>query len=71
MGTMICLAVGKLEVDWGKNNFFSDHGALFQASDLKPIPTYNEDEDDPESEPSLGWSPGSASRCATCAIALS
>src|SRR5690606_26424672 len=58
MGTMICLAVGKLEVDWGKNNFFSDHGALFQASDLKPIQTYNEDEEDPESEPVARIEPG-------------
>ncbi|WP_188247403.1 HEPN/Toprim-associated domain-containing protein [Stenotrophomonas maltophilia] len=58
MGTMICLAVGKLEVDWGKNNFFSDHGALFQASDLKPIPTYNEDEEDPEGEPVARMEPG-------------
>lgn len=51
MGTMICLALGKLEVDWGKNNFFSDHGALFQPSDLKQIPTYDEDEEAPEGEP--------------------
>ena len=39
MGTMICLALGKLEVDWGKNNFFSNHGALFQVGDLKPVAT--------------------------------
>lgn len=51
MGTMICLALGKLEVDWGKNNFFSDHGALFQPSDLKQIPAYDEDEEAPEGEP--------------------
>uniref|UniRef100_UPI0037CAB969 HEPN/Toprim-associated domain-containing protein n=1 Tax=Silanimonas sp. TaxID=1929290 RepID=UPI0037CAB969 len=58
MGTMIYLAVGKLEVDWGKNNFFSDHGALFQASDFKPISTYEEDEHDPESEPVARIAPG-------------
>lgn len=51
MGTMICLAVGKLEVDWGKNNFFSNHGALFQASDLKPVASYYAGENWPEGEP--------------------
>jgi len=37
---MIHLAVGRLEVDWGKNNFFTNHGALFQPSDLKLVPSY-------------------------------
>lgn len=48
MGTMSCLAIGKLEVDWDKSFFFCEHGALLQASDLKLIPTDNEDEEDPE-----------------------
>lgn len=51
MGTMISLALGRLEVDWGKNNFFSDHGHLFQASDLKQVPTYYASESWPEGEP--------------------
>lgn len=39
MGTPIYLSLGKLEVDWGKDSVFKDHGALFQESDLKQIPT--------------------------------
>ena len=37
---MISLAVGRLEVDWGKNNAFADHSALFQPGDLTQIPYY-------------------------------
>jgi hypothetical protein len=48
---MIQLAVGRLEVDWGKNNSLNDHGTLFQTTDLKLIPTYHEGEDWPEGEP--------------------
>src|SRR5262245_9825608 len=40
MGSMISLALGRLEVDWGKNNGFIDHSALFQPSDVAPIPYY-------------------------------
>lgn len=50
MGTMISLAVGRLEVDWGKNNFFTDHGALFQPSDLKPVPSYYAGDNWPEGD---------------------
>ncbi|MFU0507427.1 hypothetical protein [Pseudaminobacter sp. NGMCC 1.201702] len=28
---MIHLAVGRLEIDWGKNQGFRDHSALFQG----------------------------------------
>lgn len=38
MGTMIELALGNLEVDWGKNSHFIHHGELFQECDLKEIP---------------------------------
>jgi hypothetical protein len=38
MGSMIHLSVGRLEVDWGKNNGFRDHSALFQQSDLAQVP---------------------------------
>src|SRR4051812_8878372 len=40
MGSMISLAVGRLEIDWGKNNGFVDHSALFQTSDVAPVPYY-------------------------------
>ena len=29
MGSLVTLGVGRLEVDWGKNNFFRNHSALF------------------------------------------
>jgi hypothetical protein len=37
---MISLAVGRLEIDWGKNNGFVDHSALFQAGDVMQVPYY-------------------------------
>jgi len=40
MGSMIDLAVGRLEIDWGKNLGFVDHSALFQISDLAKVPYY-------------------------------
>lgn len=40
MGSMIHLAVGRLEIDWGKNFGFTDHSALFQISDLAKVPYY-------------------------------
>jgi HEPN/Toprim N-terminal domain 1 len=40
MGSMINLAIGRLEIEWGKNNGFADHSALFQWGDLTPIPYY-------------------------------
>lgn len=33
MGSMISLQIGNLEVDWGKNNVFMNHGPLYQAGD--------------------------------------
>ncbi len=48
---MISLAVGRLEVDWGKNNFFSDHGSLFQTTDLKQVPSYYASDDWPDGDP--------------------
>lgn len=35
---MIHLAIGVLDIDWGKNDNFFDHSALFQVSDIMPIP---------------------------------
>lgn len=40
MGSMISLSVGRLEIDWGRNNGFVDHSALFQAEDVAQIPYY-------------------------------
>jgi hypothetical protein len=38
MGSLIKLAVGNFEVDWGKNTLFHDHGPLFQSGDIQPVP---------------------------------
>jgi hypothetical protein len=45
MGSIIHLAVGRLEIDWGKNSGFADHSPLFQASDLAQVPYYYVTED--------------------------
>ncbi|MEO1324474.1 MAG: HEPN/Toprim-associated domain-containing protein [Pseudomonadota bacterium] len=38
---MIHLAVGRLEIDWGKNQGFQDHSALFQGeADVADVPYY-------------------------------
>lgn len=37
---MIHLAVGRLEIDWGKNSGFTDHSPLFQQTDLTQVPYY-------------------------------
>ena len=58
MGTMINLALGRLEVDWGKNNFFKDHSPLFQHNDLKPVPSYYAGPDWPEGEPIVEMNAG-------------
>lgn len=39
MGSIITLGIGKLELDWGKNEFHRNHSELFQPSD-KRIATY-------------------------------
>ena len=50
MGSMIHLAVGRLEIDWGKNASFADHSQLYQPSDLAQVPYYYVDENDPHNE---------------------
>jgi hypothetical protein len=47
---MIHLAVGRLEIDWGKNYGFRDHSPLFQPSDLTEVPYYYVDEANPHKE---------------------
>lgn len=58
MGTMICLSLGRLEVDWGKNDIFSDHGALFQDTDFKPVASYYASEDCPDGDPIIEMNEG-------------
>lgn len=45
MGSLISLGVGRMEIDWGKNNYFKDHSVLFQPQDVKLIPYHYIDED--------------------------
>lgn len=45
MGSMITLGIGRMEIDWGKNNVFTDHSPLFKTSDIKQIPYYYVDND--------------------------
>ncbi|MEI9983366.1 MAG: HEPN/Toprim-associated domain-containing protein [Aliidongia sp.] len=40
MGSMIHLTLGRVELDWGKNEGFQDHRALFRPDDLTEIPYY-------------------------------
>lgn len=40
MSSMITLGIGKMEIDWGKNNVFKNYSCLFQKEDLKKIPYY-------------------------------
>ncbi len=55
MGSMISLAVGRLEIDWGKNNGFTDHSALFQPSDLTRIPYFYAGEEKPTGTGEPEW----------------
>src|SRR4051794_46343 len=57
MGSMIHLALGNLELDWGKNQTFTDHSPLFRPSDVKLIPYYYFDDDgSPRAETKEGYS---------------
>jgi hypothetical protein len=59
MGSMIHLAVGRLEVDWGKNQGFRDHSALFQGEpDVADVPYYYvAGEDSTDVEDDTQWKP--------------
>lgn len=59
MGSMIHLAVGCLEIDWGKNQFFQDHSALFQGeADVANVPYYYAGEEDgTDFEGETKWKP--------------
>ena len=43
MGTMITLGIGKLEIDWGKNDYYENFSDLFQPDDWKDIKYYYAD----------------------------
>jgi hypothetical protein len=45
-------------VSYGKNEYFPDHGHLFQPSDLKPVPTYYAGKNWPEGDDIVGHDPG-------------
>lgn len=45
---MIYLSLGRLELDWGKNSGFTDHSALFQSTDVSPVPYYYASDEDDE-----------------------
>lgn len=58
MRSMIHLGLGRLEVDWGKNSFFADHGTLFQDTDIKPVPSYYACDDGTDGEPIIRMNKG-------------
>jgi hypothetical protein len=59
MGSMIHLAVGRLELDWGKNEGFHDYSPLFQGeADVADIPYYYAGEEDgTDFEGDTKWKP--------------
>jgi hypothetical protein len=40
MGSVITLGIGRLEIDWGKNEYFINHSKLFLPHDKKSVPYY-------------------------------
>jgi hypothetical protein len=54
-GVPISLSVGRLEIDWGKNNGFIDHSALFQRSDLTQSPYYYAGSEKPGTTGDAEW----------------
>lgn len=48
MGSLITLSVGRLEVDWGRNNLFINHSKLFLPSDNQRAIIMDEHEQDDE-----------------------
>ncbi|WP_242112707.1 HEPN/Toprim-associated domain-containing protein [Luteimonas aquatica] len=45
MGSLVSLALGPFEVDWGKNNHINLHGELFQPSDITLVQDFYVDND--------------------------
>ncbi len=48
MGSIVTLGIGRLEVDWGKNNSYTNHSKLFLPTDRKPISHHYVDEETQE-----------------------
>ena len=53
MGSVISLAIGNFEIDWGKNSVYADHSELFQKDDVVELERrvyddYNDEGDEPE-----------------------
>ncbi|MDP9762482.1 MULTISPECIES: HEPN/Toprim-associated domain-containing protein [Agrobacterium] len=68
MGSMIHLTLGRIQLDWGKNAGFCDHGPLFRPNDLAEIPYYYAaDADDKECQhlPLISRSSGFSYRLVT------
>ena len=55
MGSMIHRTLGRIELDWGKNEGFQDHSALFRPGDLTTIPYYYAANDDTGPTPVVRW----------------
>src|SRR6266436_2071824 len=55
MGSMINLAVGRLEIEWGKNLGFMDHTALFQSTDVTAVPYYFTRSEQPSADGKPRW----------------
>lgn len=49
MGSIITLGIKKMDIDWGKNNYFNNHSILFQKDDFEvELPYYYYNGDDSE-----------------------
>lgn len=48
MGTMIELRLGKLSVDWGKNEIYTDHRSLFREQDIRRVISPEEEDESDE-----------------------
>ncbi|MDD2785280.1 MAG: HEPN/Toprim-associated domain-containing protein [Patescibacteria group bacterium] len=44
MGSIVTLGLGRLELDWGKNNFFRNHSGLFLPDDRRQVDYYYADD---------------------------
>lgn len=53
MGTMIEFRLGKLSVDWGKNEIYTDHLSLFQEQDIRQVISPDAKDDSDEHEHTL------------------
>ncbi|MFA4932186.1 MAG: HEPN/Toprim-associated domain-containing protein [Caldisericia bacterium] len=61
MGSEITLGIGRLEIDWGKNEFFNNHSKLFLKTDVAPA-TYYYAEGHTETQPAYVRKLGSVIR---------